>query len=55
MLDIEIFSRAELVALLSDLSQVPSCHTVYVLPPYCIGEDDLDRVYAAIGEAVEVF
>jgi adenosylmethionine---8-amino-7-oxononanoate aminotransferase len=27
---------------------------VYVMPPYCIGEDDLDAIYSAIGEAAEV-
>jgi adenosylmethionine-8-amino-7-oxononanoate aminotransferase len=29
----------------------PLGNTVYVMPPYCIGDDDLDAIYAAIGEA----
>lgn len=29
----------------------PLGDTIYVMPPYCIGRDDLDTVYAAIGEA----
>ena len=29
--------------------------TVYVMPPYCITEAELDRVYGVIGEAVEAF
>ena len=29
----------------------PLGNVVYVMPPYCIGDDDLDAVYAAIGEA----
>jgi adenosylmethionine-8-amino-7-oxononanoate aminotransferase len=28
-------------------------NTIYVMPPYCIGAEDLDRIYAAIGEAAE--
>jgi adenosylmethionine-8-amino-7-oxononanoate aminotransferase len=31
----------------------PLGSTLYVMPPYCIGDDDLDAVYAAIGEAVD--
>jgi adenosylmethionine-8-amino-7-oxononanoate aminotransferase len=31
----------------------PLGNTVYVMPPYCIGDDDLDAVYAAIAEACE--
>ncbi len=38
-----------------DLLVRPMGNTVYVMPPYCIGEDDLDRIYAAIGEAAERF
>ncbi|SFP70169.1 adenosylmethionine--8-amino-7-oxononanoate transaminase [Sphingomonas rubra] len=38
-----------------DLLVRPLGNTVYVMPPYCIGDDDLDRVYAAIGEAAERF
>jgi adenosylmethionine-8-amino-7-oxononanoate aminotransferase len=33
----------------------PMGNTVYVMPPYCIDEADLDRIYAAIGEAAERF
>jgi adenosylmethionine-8-amino-7-oxononanoate aminotransferase len=38
-----------------DLLVRPMGSTVYVMPPYCIGEDGLDRIYAAIGEAAERF
>jgi adenosylmethionine-8-amino-7-oxononanoate aminotransferase len=38
-----------------DLLVRPMGDTVYVMPPYCIDEADLDRIYAAIGEAVERF
>ncbi len=38
-----------------DLLLRPLGSTVYVMPPYCIDEDDLDHVYAAIGEAAERF
>lgn len=38
-----------------DLLLRPLGNTVYVMPPYAIGEDDLDRIYAAIGEAAELF
>jgi adenosylmethionine---8-amino-7-oxononanoate aminotransferase len=31
----------------------PLGSTLYVLPPYCITQDDLDRVFAAIREAVD--
>jgi adenosylmethionine-8-amino-7-oxononanoate aminotransferase len=31
----------------------PLGNTVYVMPPYCISDDDLARVYAVIGEALE--
>jgi adenosylmethionine-8-amino-7-oxononanoate aminotransferase len=34
-----------------DLLLRPLGNTVYVMPPYCIGEDDLDAVYAAIAAA----
>jgi adenosylmethionine-8-amino-7-oxononanoate aminotransferase len=30
----------------------PLGNTVYVMPPYCISDDDLKRVYAVIGEAL---
>ena len=38
-----------------DLLLRPMGNTVYVMPPYCIGEDDLDRVYAGVAEAAERF
>ena len=38
-----------------DLLVRPLGNTVYVMPPYCIEDADLDRVYAAIGEAGERF
>jgi adenosylmethionine-8-amino-7-oxononanoate aminotransferase len=31
----------------------PLGNTLYVMPPYCVTEEDLDRVYGAIVEAVE--
>ncbi|MGN6375700.1 MAG: adenosylmethionine--8-amino-7-oxononanoate transaminase [Sphingomonas sp.] len=36
-----------------DLLLRPLGNTVYVMPPYCIDEDDLDTLYAAIGEAAD--
>ncbi len=36
-----------------DLLLRPLGNTVYVMPPYCIDDADLDRIYAAIGEACE--
>ncbi|MBW6530174.1 adenosylmethionine--8-amino-7-oxononanoate transaminase [Sphingomonas citri] len=33
----------------------PLGDTLYVMPPYCTGADDLDRVFAVIVEAVETF
>ena len=36
-----------------DLLLRPLGNTIYVMPPYCIGEDELSRIYAAIAEAVE--
>ncbi|QXQ06206.1 adenosylmethionine--8-amino-7-oxononanoate transaminase [Sphingosinicellaceae bacterium] len=33
----------------------PLGNTVYVMPPYCIDDDDLDAVYDAIAEAVSTF
>jgi adenosylmethionine-8-amino-7-oxononanoate aminotransferase len=38
-----------------DLLLRPLGNTVYVMPPYCIGEDDLDRIYDAIAEAAAHF
>ncbi|MFP5455675.1 MAG: adenosylmethionine--8-amino-7-oxononanoate aminotransferase BioA, partial [Alphaproteobacteria bacterium] len=29
----------------------PMGNLVYVMPPYCIGDEDLDRIYGAIAEA----
>ena len=34
-----------------DLLLRPLGNVVYVMPPYCIGDDDLDAIYAAVGEA----
>jgi adenosylmethionine-8-amino-7-oxononanoate aminotransferase len=34
-----------------DLLLRPLGNTVYVMPPYCIGDDDLDRIESAIAEA----
>ncbi len=36
-----------------DLLLRPLGNTIYVMPPYCIEDDDLDRIYAAIGEISE--
>ena len=36
-----------------DLLLRPLGNTVYVMPPYCIDDADLDRIYAAIGEALD--
>ncbi|WP_343519509.1 adenosylmethionine--8-amino-7-oxononanoate transaminase [Sphingomonas sp.] len=33
----------------------PLGNTVYVMPPYCISDDDLGRIYGVIGEAIEAF
>jgi len=38
-----------------DLLLRPLGNTVYVMPPYCITDTDLDAVYAAIGEAAVRF
>jgi adenosylmethionine-8-amino-7-oxononanoate aminotransferase len=38
-----------------DLLLRPLGNTVYVMPPYCIGEADLDRIYDAIAEAAASF
>ena len=38
-----------------DLLVRPLGNTLYIMPPYCIGEKDLDLVYDAIGEAFERF
>jgi adenosylmethionine-8-amino-7-oxononanoate aminotransferase len=38
----------------SDLLLRPLGNTVYVMPPYCITDAELDRVYAAIGEATTI-
>lgn len=39
----------------ADLLVRPMGNTVYVMPPYCIEEVDLDRVFAKIAEAAERF
>ena len=31
----------------------PLGNTIYVMPPYCIEEDDLDTIYAAIADGIE--
>ena len=36
-----------------DLLLRPLGNTVYVMPPYCIGAEDLGRIYDAIGEAAD--
>lgn len=36
-----------------DLLLRPLGNTVYVMPPYCIEEEDLDSIYGAIAEAVQ--
>ncbi|WBY09745.1 adenosylmethionine--8-amino-7-oxononanoate transaminase [Sphingomonas sp. 7/4-4] len=36
-----------------DLLLRPLGNTVYVMPPYCIGEEDLAAIYTAIGEAID--
>ncbi len=38
-----------------DLLLRPLGNTVYVMPPYCIDEADLDAIYAAIAEAADYF
>ncbi len=47
----------QLLALLRqrDLLLRPLGNTVYVMPPYCIGSDDLALIYDAIAEAVRQF
>ena len=37
----------------ADLLLRPLGNTVYVMPPYCIDDADLDRIYAAVAEAAE--
>jgi adenosylmethionine-8-amino-7-oxononanoate aminotransferase len=32
----------------------PLGNTIYVMPPYCITQDDLDEIYAAIAEAAQL-
>lgn len=38
-----------------DLLIRPLGNTIYVMPPYCVSEDDLDRIYDAIGDACRIF
>src|SRR5690606_3401185 len=33
----------------------PLGNTVYVMPPYCVTAEDLDRIYAAVAAAAERF
>lgn len=33
----------------------PLGNTIYVMPPYCVTVEDLDRVYSAIADAVQAF
>lgn len=37
----------------NDVLLRPLGNTVYVMPPYCIDDDDLDRIYAVIAAAAE--
>lgn len=37
-----------------DLLVRPMGNTIYVMPPYCISEQDLDRVYDGVEEALEL-
>jgi len=38
-----------------DLLLRPLGNTIYIMPPYCIDEDDLDRIYDAVAEAAAAF
>ena len=38
-----------------DILLRPLGDTLYVMPPYCVSESDLDRVYEALAEAVDEF
>jgi adenosylmethionine-8-amino-7-oxononanoate aminotransferase len=38
-----------------DLLVRPLGNTIYVMPPYCINGEDLDRIYDAIDEALAQF
>jgi adenosylmethionine-8-amino-7-oxononanoate aminotransferase len=38
-----------------DLLLRPLGNTIYVMPPYCIGEEELDRIYGAIDAAAKHF
>lgn len=44
--------RLQSMFLARDVLLRPLGNTIYVMPPYCIDDDDLDAVYAAIGEAL---
>lgn len=37
-----------------DLLIRPLGNVIYLMPPYCVGPDDLDRAYEAISEAAEI-
>jgi adenosylmethionine-8-amino-7-oxononanoate aminotransferase len=32
----------------------PLGNTIYVMPPYCISDDELDQVYSVVAEAAAV-
>jgi len=38
-----------------DLLVRPLGNTIYTMPPYCIDEPDLDRVYSGVIEAIDRF
>jgi len=48
---------ADLMALFRERNLLlrPLGNTVYTMPPYCIDDDDLDQLYAGLGEAVTRF
>ena len=37
-----------------DLLIRPLGNTIYVMPPYCVTQGDIDRIYAAIDEAANL-
>lgn len=38
----------------TDVLLRPLGNTIYVMPPYCVTKDDLDRIYAVIHEAADI-
>ena len=38
----------------ADVLLRPLGNTIYMMPPYCISENDLDTVFAAIGQALDL-